>query len=158
MPLGLIPTRPEMKKFSILLIVLFSSSLLVNAQPTVNDVAGAYSFSLASSSPSHSIEYILNLNADGTFVFHSYDKIESGIPTERNKYGKGTWTLDKKVVYFSTSSTDFNEKYTLDFNTSKARFISKHPSDKSDRIIKTALQFYESDIFWIHSLSLLKIE
>ena len=145
-----------MKNFT-LLLTLLSSSFVVNAQATVHDVAGTYKRDL-SNTPPHIIIYTLTLNADGTFQFHSYDKNDRGIPPERNKYAKGTWTLDKKVVSFSTSSTDFDEKFTLDFNTSKARFISKHPRDKSDKVVETALRFYESEIFWIQSLSISKIE
>ena len=145
-----------MKTF-IFLITVLSSSFFVNAQVTIKDVAGTYERKL-SSTGSHIINYTLNLNTDGTFHFHSYDKIDRGIPPERNTYAKGTWTLDKKVVSFSTSPTDFDEKFTLDFNNSKARFISKHPRDKSDKVVETALRFYESQIGWINSLYILKIE
>lgn len=145
---------PKMKKF-LLLITMLSSNFDVNAQFTVKDVAGTYERKLSRTKP-HIIYFTLNLNADGTFHFHSYNKI--GIQQERNSYAKGMWALDKKVVSFSTSSIDFDEKFTLDFNTSKARFISKHLRDKSDRIVETALQFYESEIFWIQLLHILKIE
>ncbi|MEO7282461.1 MAG: hypothetical protein ACOH2D_14545 [Gelidibacter sp.] len=146
----------------ILLITVLSSSFVVNSQVTVNDVAGTYERKLSNTSP-HIINYTLNLNADGTFHFHSYDKIQLGTPNkprsnERSSYAKGTWTLAEKVVSFSTSASDFDEKFTLDFDTSKARFISKHPRDKSDKVVETALRFYESQIDWIHSLYILKIE
>ena len=146
----------------ILLIVVLSSSCMVNAQVTVKDVAGTYERKLSSTSP-HIINYTLNLNADGTFNFHSYEKIQLGTPNkqrfnERNSYAKGSWELDKMVVSFLTTSTDFDEKFTLDFNNSKARFISKHPRDKSDKVVETALRFYESQMDWIQPLYILKIE
>ena len=141
----------------LLLFTLLSSSFVVSAQATVHDVAGIYKRDL-SNTPPHIINYTLTLNADGTFQFHSYDKIERSIPPERNNYAKGTWVLDKRVVSFSTSPSDFDEKFTLDFNHSKARFISKHPRDKSDKVVESALRFYESQIDWIQSLYILRIE
>lgn len=151
-----------MKKI-ILLITVLGSSFAGNAQATVQDVAGSYERIFSSTNRPHDIKYNLVLNADGTFQFHSYEKIELGGPDksrtgERNQYAKGTWTLDKKVVTFSASSTDFDELFTLDFNNSKARFISKSPRDKSDRVIETALRFYESGMDWIQSLTIFKIE
>jgi len=65
--------------------------------------------------------------------------------------------VDGKVVSFITNEEkDFDEKYTLDFNASKARFITKPSRDKTDRIIKTRLKFYESEIFWIEGLDIFK--
>lgn len=106
--------------------------------------------------------YKLALNLDGTFIFQVYDKNYSMTPNktnERNKYGKGTWKAEKNLIYFyADEKTDFDEKYTLDFNNTKARFITKSPRDKSDRVIKTALLFYESDIFWVKRWQLFKLE
>ncbi len=106
--------------------------------------------------------YKLTLNSDGSFIFHSYDKNyswTSDLTNERNKYGKGTWKAEKNLVYFySDKRADFDEKYSLDFSYTKARFITKSPRDKSDRVIKTALLFYESDIFWVERWKLFKLE
>ncbi|AJR04771.1 copper resistance protein NlpE N-terminal domain-containing protein [Siansivirga zeaxanthinifaciens] len=106
----------------------------------------------------HFIEYKLTLNQDGTFIFHSYSNNKQGIPPEVNKYGKGKWIAkDKVITFFSNKQKDFDEKYTLDFNNSKARFVTKHPRDKTDRIIKPKLQFFESEIFWIKTIDIFKI-
>mgnify|MGYP001826397308 CR=1 FL=1 len=106
----------------------------------------------------HLIEYKLNLNQDGTFTFHSYSNIKAGIPQITHKYGKGTWSVDGKVVsFFTDNEKDIDEKHTLDFSDSRARFITKPPRDKTDRIIKTRLQFFESKIFWIERLKISKI-
>ena len=51
----------------------------------------------------------------------------------------------------------FDEKYTLDFTNSKARFVTKSPRDKSDKIIKTQLKFLESEIFWMRRIDIDKI-
>ena len=148
-----------MKKF-ILLLTVFCLGMVAKAQ-TAQDVAGVYKRVLVNND-SDTIIYTLDLNADGTFQFHSYSKIDLGPPganrfSERNSYGQGTWSLDKKVVFFDASSSDFDDKLTLDFGASKARFISKHPRDKSDKVVETALQFYESDISWMASVKILKI-
>jgi hypothetical protein len=106
----------------------------------------------------HFIEYKLTLNQDGTFIFHSYSNNKQRIPPEVNKYGTGKWIAKGKVITFlSNKQKDFDEKYTLDFNNSKARFVTKHPRDKTDRIIKTKLQFFESEIFWIETIDIFKI-
>ncbi|OIQ30423.1 MAG: hypothetical protein BM564_03390 [Bacteroidetes bacterium MedPE-SWsnd-G2] len=105
----------------------------------------------------HNIEYTLKLNSDQTFSFHSYSNNVSGLPQIVNKYGKGTWTIKDKIITLSTDQMDdYDDKNTLDFTNSKARFISKSPRDKSDREIPNSLQFYESDIFWIKSLQITK--
>ena len=106
----------------------------------------------------HFIEYKLTLNLDGTFVFHSYSNNKQGIPNEVNKYGKGKWIVkDKIITFLSNKEKDFDEKYTLDFNNSKARFENKHPRDKTDRIVKTKMVFLESEIFWMKRIEMFKM-
>jgi hypothetical protein len=106
----------------------------------------------------HLIEYNLILNPNGTFTFHSYTNRKAGIPPIIHKYGKGNWSADGKVVsFFTDNKKDFDEKHTLDFSNSRARFITKPSRDKTDRIIRTRLQFFESEIFWIKGLEILKI-
>lgn len=134
----------------LILLSLLLSSVIINAQ----DVVGDYEVRYESSNTL--IIDTLTLNADGTFVFHEYDKHDGGVPPERNKYAKGAWKLHKNLIYFSTNQSDFDEKHTLDFNNTKARFISKSPRDKSDRVIETALLFYESEIPWVKGRRLLK--
>jgi hypothetical protein len=105
----------------------------------------------------HHIEYKLNLNQDGTFTFHSITNIELP-PQKVEKYGKGTWKSDGKLVsFFTDNGKDIDEKHALDFGDSRARFITKPARDKTDRIIKTRLQFFESKIFWIERLKIFKI-
>jgi hypothetical protein len=107
---------------------------------------------------SHFIEYKLTLNQDGTFIFHSYSNNKQGIPNEVNKYGKGKWTIKNNIITFlSNKEKDFDEKYTLDFNNSKARFVTKSPRDKTDQIVKTRVVFLESEIFWMNRIEMLKM-
>lgn len=106
----------------------------------------------------HLIEYRLILNQDGTFIFHSYTNHEAGIPPIIQKYGKGKWSVDGEVIsFFSDREKDFDEKYTLDLSNSRARFVTKPSRDKTDRIIKTRLKFFESEIFWIKGLDIFKV-
>jgi hypothetical protein len=103
------------------------------------------------------IEYMLSLNSDGTFFFHSYENHFKATPPEKNKYGKGTWKAKKNIItFFANREKDIDEKHTLNFSNSKARFISKSPRDNSDRIIKTALKFLDSDIFWVKGMDIYK--
>jgi len=122
-----------------------------------NTFSGEYFRSL-SDEGKHTIEYKLTLNENGTFVFHSYLKMQGGTPPEVNKYGKGKWSAKDNVILFSSDKKeDFDEKYTLDFNTSAARFIAKNPRDKSDKVVKTKLQFLDSGFFWMKKIDLFKI-
>lgn len=66
--------------------------------------------------------------------------------------GKGR---ENNYIFFK-KKIDFNEKYTVNLNNSKARYITKSPRDKSEKVIKTALRFYESEAFAIKGLELVK--
>ena len=100
----------------------------------------------------------LTLNSNGTFLFHTYEFHDRGIPQERNFYGKGSWTSENNVIYFMSPQSDIDDKFTLDFSNTKAKFDSKSPRDKSNRDIKTSLRFYESKVFWFKGMMLLKSE
>ena len=142
-----------MKLLLTTLLVLFNLTTFAQS----NGFAGDYNRTL-NTTENDMFDYKLTLNQDGTFVFHYYSKIKKGIPTEVNKYGKGKWTAKDNVITFSSNKQeDFDEKYTLDFTNSKARFVTKNPRDKSDRIIKTKLTFVESEIFWMQGLDVFKI-
>jgi hypothetical protein len=120
------------------------------------ELVGEYYFQ-AGNEKEHLIEYSLAINPDGTFLFHSYENHQNGIPWEKNQYGKGKWNLDGKVVsFFTDKEGDIDEKHTLDFSNSKARFITKPSRDKTDRVVETSLQFFKSGIFWIERLRILK--
>ena len=135
------------------LLVLFNLTTFVQT----NGFVGDYNRTL-NTTENDMFDYKLTLNQDGTFVFHYYSKIKNGIPPEVNKYGKGKWTAKDNVITFSSNKQeDFDEKYTLDFNTSKPRFVTKNPRDKSDRIIKTKLTFVESEIPWMQRLDVFKM-
>lgn len=137
---------------------ILTTIFLVSALTTfsqVNKIMGEYLFEFKNEK--HQIEYKLTLNLDGTFKFHSYTNHQNGIPSIVHKYGKGTYTLDGKVVSFITNKeNDLDEKHTLDFSGSRARFITKPSRDQTDRIIKTRLKFFESEIFWIEGLDIFK--
>ena len=142
-----------MKLLHTTLLLIFNLTIFAQS----NAFAGDYNRTF-SKEGDHLIEYKLTLRQDGTFVFHSYSKIKNGVPPEVNKYGKGKWTAKDNVISFSSNKKeDFDAKYTLDFNKSKARFVTKNPRDKSDRIFKTKLTFVESEIQWIQRLDVFKI-
>ena len=135
-------------------ILFFLSSIIIFSQ--TDKVVGEY-FLTSGDSGDHLIEYTLTIQDDGTFLFHSYENHRRGVSWVKNKYGKGNWSMDGKVVsFFTDEQKDLDEKYTLDFSNSKARFITKPLRDNTDRVIKTRLQFFESDIFWIERLAIYK--
>ena len=103
------------------------------------------------------LKWTLTLNSDKTFLYHFYRDIVGEINLEENFYGKGTWKSEGNIVFFYTDKKiDMDEKYKINFTNSKARYITKSPRDKSDKIVKTALLFYESDLFYIKGLELFK--
>src|SRR3954468_8625300 len=102
-----------MKQITTTLFLIFNLTLFAQS----NQVVGDYSRTLGDTDGKHVIEYKLTLNQDGTFLFHSYTKMEGGVPPEANKYGKGKWTSKDNLITFSTNKqNDFDSKYTLDFN------------------------------------------
>jgi hypothetical protein len=134
------------------LVLFFSFNLSLLAQ------AGVYVIDHTNDSIDGSkTKWTLTLNQDGTFFYNFYRKVKGGIPAEENFYGKGTWEAEKNLIFFNTDKEkDLDDKYSIDFTNSKARYITKSPRDKSDKIIKTALRFYESDQFYIKGLELFK--
>ncbi|SFD62292.1 copper resistance protein NlpE N-terminal domain-containing protein [Flavobacterium phragmitis] len=144
-----------MKLILTVLLLIFN---LITSFAQSNSFAGDYTRSLSDTEKKHIIEYKLTLNQDGTFEFHSYSKMQGGIPPENNKYGKGKWSSKDNLITFSSDKKeDLNEKYTLDFNNSTARFVTKNPRDKSDKVVQTKLQFLESGIFWMKRIDVFKI-
>lgn len=143
-----------MKLLTTTLLLIFNLTLFAQS----NQFAGEYQRTLEDTQNKHVIEYKLTLNQDGTFVFHSYSNFGGVNPPKVNKSGKGKWTEKGNLITFSSNKQeDFDEKYTLDFNNSIARFITKNPRDKTDQIIKTRLTFVESGIFWMERLDVFKI-
>jgi hypothetical protein len=51
---------------------------------------------------------------------------------------------------------DIDDRHQLDFTGTKARFIIKNPRNLSNKVIKTRLRFYESNIYWIPKTELFK--
>jgi hypothetical protein len=142
-----------MKSLITLFLLLSSLSLFSQSE----NVAGKYARSFEMKNDD-ALKYEMTLNTDGTFTLYYHSFIKQGIPQEKNSYGKGTWTVVNNVVTFSTDAqNDIDEKHTLDFTNTKARFITKSPRDKTDKVVETKLQFLKSDIPWMSRIDLLKM-
>lgn len=143
-----------MKHLFILILISFSLSLTAQSQKYTGTYEAIRDFN-----ENGVIKYSLILNPDGTFTFHNYRKISAKNP-EENQYGQGTWKVEKEnVLYFNTDkTTDIDNKYTLDFTKTNARYVTKHPRDKSDKVVKTHLRFYDSEIPWVKGWKLFKKE
>ena len=141
--------------------VIFTILILVSSLTSFSQtdkVIGDYKLAIETTDKNNAFEYQLTLSQDGTFSFHYNSKMKQGTPTEVNKYGKGKWTVENNVIsFFSDKQKDIDEKNTLDFTNSKARFITKSPRDKTDQIIKTRLQFLKSEIFWMARIEIFKM-
>jgi hypothetical protein len=139
-----------------LFIFLFLISNLTSFSQ-IDQVAGNYALKLGKED-NNQFQYELTLNNDGTFTFHYYSKIINGIPPETHKYGKGSWKAENNLItFFSDKQKDIDEKHTLDFTNSKARFVTKNPRDKTDKIVKTRIKFFESEIKFISTIDMLKL-
>lgn len=136
--------------------LLFISTLLFNLFSFAQSEEHVGIYKLDLGSESHFEKTTLTLNSDGTFLFYFYDYREHGIPKERTKYGKGTWTSKGKLIQFSVNEAHIDDAHVLNFNNSKARFDTKSPRDKSDRVIPTSIRFYKSDIFWMVGRTMVK--
>ena len=139
-----------MKTFFLIFEILFCLSVIGQTDVLIGD------YSIKHEANNGLIEYSLTLKSDGTFTFRYYDKIDNRIQKERIQFAKGTWENKKNVVYFFSDESNINGKFNLNFNNSKARFITKSPSDKSDKIVKTSLLFHDSEIFWVKGMKLYK--
>lgn len=143
-----------MKSLVTFLFLISNLALLAQA----DTVPGNYGLKLGKDD-NNQFQYELTLNEDGTFTFHYYSKLLNGVPPETHKYGKGKWTLGaNNMITFSTDKQkDIDEKYTLDFTNSKARFVTKNPRDKTDKIVHTRIRFFESGIPWMSTIDMLKL-
>ena len=128
----------------------------MNAQISADNVAGTYEMNFEATNGL--IIEKLTLNPDGTFVFHGYERIDQRLTPEGNKYGKGVWSIDGKIITFNAKQDDFDEKYTLDFTNSLARFDNKLIEAKYGKESKISIRFYKSEIPWMKGRMYLKIE
>jgi len=131
-----------MKNILSLLLVVFSINLTAQTENYAGNYIAHFNFN-----ENGVITYTLILNPDGTFTFHNYRKINDKKP-EENSYGKGTWKVEKtNVLYFYTDKTiELDNKHTIDFTNTKARYITKSPRDKTNKVVNTNLRFYDSEI------------
>lgn len=144
-----------MKKISILSLFLLLSSLSLFSQSET--MAGKYVRNHDMKNDD-ALDYEMTLNTDGTFTFYYHSFIKTGIPQEKDFFGKGTWTVANNVVTFVTDAQkDLDDKNTLDFTNTKARFVTKSPRDKTDKVVETKLQFLKSDIPWMARIDLPKM-
>ncbi|MGK0377060.1 hypothetical protein [Patiriisocius sp. Uisw_017] len=103
-----------------------------------------------------SILYSMELKKDGTFTFRFLRQLSKSQPKE-NKYAKGTWSIgSNNVLEFKTNTSEMDEKYTLNLNDTKARYISKSSRNLSKGEFPNYLQFYDSSISWVKSMKLVR--
>jgi len=124
----------------LLTILLFMVPLVISAQNNATTVVYEKTYEI-NGGGLH--KRTLTLHSDGTFVFHSYRKIKAGSP-EENWYAKGTWVSKKDLYIFSADrDSDFDEKYTLDFDKSRARIFKDG-----------SIKFLNSTISWVKGMPL----
>ena len=87
------------------------------------------------------IKWTFSLNEDGTFLYHFYRGLASEVNPEEKYYGRGTWEFDGIIMSFYSEIPGLDERFSVNLNKSKARYISKSPRDKSSKVIRAALRF-----------------
>lgn len=100
----------------------------------------------------------LTLNPNGTFLFKSHTFIKKRLPSEKIEYGKGSWTSEGRLIQLSTNDSDVDATHTLNLNSTKLRFDTKSPRDKSNRDIKTSVRIISTKVYWLNGRTLFKIE
>ncbi|GAA4235498.1 hypothetical protein GCM10022291_17560 [Postechiella marina] len=138
-------------------IKLFSLITLLNLSIIGYSQAGVYSKTNTPKNKDTELKWTVTLNKNGSFIYNFYRKHKKGVPEEENFYGKGTWRLNGKIInFFTNPETEINEIYKMDFTNTKARYVSKSPRNESAKTTKTAIKFYQSDLFAITGLELFK--
>jgi len=144
---------------NILFIALMMSCLCSCSQS--QNIAGEYE----KISISGSVQCLLKLHPNGTFHFDSYSvkqiegnlSIKGNLPAEPSISGRGTWSAENDVIYFATNpDMDIDHNSTLNFNDTKAKFKNESSRNSSDEKAIAKLEFFESGIFWIEGLELIK--
>ncbi|MFD2586466.1 hypothetical protein ACFSQJ_05970 [Croceitalea marina] len=122
-----------------------------------DEVIGKYYLELLNNE-NNIIRYRLELRPDYTFLFHAYNNRKKSNPAVLNKYGKGIWNASDKVISFMTDKEkDIDDEYQLNFTDTRARFIQKHPRNKTKSSIATKLLLLESEIPWISKIEMFKL-
>tara|TARA_R110002167_G_scaffold163242_21_gene360032 strand:- start:2807 stop:3232 length:426 start_codon:yes stop_codon:yes gene_type:complete len=134
----------------LLIILLFAFGLSLSAQ--TEKYSGTYQKSVETQIGER-ITYTLNLNSDGTYVFHMYRNMKAPNP-EENLYGRGSWKAEKNLIFFHTEDKDIGPDYSLNLNASKAKVKTTSPSRKATGITEESLRFYASDIYWVKGIVL----
>lgn len=145
-------------KNCLIFLLCFTAGYIGNSQ--TQNYAGEYHSSHGTDDTNNlPIENTLTLYPDGTFLFHFYRKINEQTP-EENWYAKGKWAVEKKdhLFFYINKDIDLDEKHTLNFSKTKARYVSASPRRISGNSIKTSLIFYSSEIFWVKGMKLYKKE
>ena len=132
-----------MKPLLLFILVMIQTTLFSQTEA----VSGTYKFIFEGSNGTFGETIILYPN--GRFNIHSFKKLDGSNPPETNKYGKGTWELDKKMIHLTTTETDFDSKFTLDLNHTQVRFNTKSSRNTSNLDMPTTLKVFKSEIPWL---------
>jgi hypothetical protein len=137
------------------LLNLLVITLTLNLSAQNEDYVGTYGWYVLTVKD-EIIDYKINLESDGTFIFTSY--VTDIGKNEYSGLSKGSWIVKNKVIHFISEPTDVDGIKNLNFTGTTARIIKKSPRNKSELKSPTFLQFYKSDIFWVSNLKLTLIE
>ena len=150
-------------KYLSLVVIFFAFAKVSFAQTsafTTQDVIGTYTNDYRKAlitNPevtSLPVQWQLILSPDGTFEYHNSRQLK-GQP-EEHWYARGQWTFKGKIVSFTNSPQDIDDKYTINLNGSKARFFKKSPRNNSPKPQPTYIHFFKSDYAVTKSLKLHK--
>lgn len=146
--------------FLILFYAFAKAGIAQTTTYTTEDVNGIYGKSFSNNEQEQhygsvtTINRSIILSPDGRFEYHNFRQIKD--QEEEHWYAQGNWTLEGKVISFTTTEQDINDKYTINLNNSKARFFKKSPRNTSLKAQPTYIRFFKSDNRTIQGLKLFK--
>ena len=140
----------KLKYFYILILLTFSLNVFAQSGTYIRE-------NYPTDADGTKLKWTISLQPNGTFLYHFFRNHLGSVNQEENYYAKGTWKIEGKVIlFFSKIGDDINKKFTVNLNNSKARYITKSPRDKTNRIVKTAIRFFDSETFHSPGLELFK--
>jgi hypothetical protein len=70
---------------------------------------------------------------------------------------RGTWSMDGHLLVLQTKNANNDDpKIANGLDLNKARFMSVSPRNQKFNLAKSSLKFYESDIFYVKNMELIK--
>ena len=140
------------------LLILFFLTGTVSVIAQTSDFIGIYLLKV--DEENGVIQHKMVLNEEGTFLFSTYfspDNPEGKMLEITHMYGSGKWRTNGKQLFFIVDKEeDIDEDRILDFSKTRARIQQPSPGKPDGEKAREELVFFDSNIFWVKGLKLIK--